>query len=415
MIVKQVTLTNFRNYRHSQVDLSAGKTILIGANAQGKSNFLEAMEIACYGKSARAAEDSELVRWGEDHMSINVLFARGGFEQTTSLALKQATKPKQTSRVLEKQIKINGVIQTSAKGLFGRLVTVSFKSDDLSLLRLGPKCRRDWINEVAVRLRPAYQDIVANFQKVIVQRNRLLKGLFEKHRVTVTDQDQLLAWDKQLARYGSQIIKQRMQVLAELMPLAARHQQHLSGLTELLGADYLFKMPEARELDDDPGLAGEPSPQATTVSAADICDADEQEIAALLLTLLKQRRGEEIARKQTLVGPHRDDIAFRVNDANAVSFASQGQQRSLVLSLKLAELELIRQRLDEPPVLLLDDVLAELDLDRQALLMSTVAEDMQTVITTTHVSSFDPKWLAGAQILQVSGGQVLTLDKLPSL
>jgi len=414
MRVKQVTLTNFRNYGACQVDLQAGKTILIGANAQGKSNFLEAIEIASFGKSTRAAEDAELIRWGEDHMLMSVQLERGGFEQTVSLALRHASRHKQTGRAMEKQIKINGVIQGSAKSLLGRLVTVSFKSDDLNLLRLGPKCRRDWINEVAVRLRPAYQDMIGNFQKVVVQRNRLLKSLFERHRVTVNDQDQLLAWDKQLARYGAQIIKQRLQVLSELVPLATGHQQHLSAGRELLAADYLFRMPEARESDDDLAFAEAPSPEATAISAADINQAAEPEIASILLNLLKQRRREEIARKQTLVGPHRDDIAFRLNDTSAVSFASQGQQRSLVLALKLAELELIRQHLDEPPVLLLDDVLAELDLERQALLTSTVAEDMQTVITTTHVSSFDPKWLVGAEILQVSGGQVLNLDRAPT-
>src|SRR5262249_2454203 len=168
-------------------------------------------------------------------------------EQTVSLALRHASRHKQTGRALEKQIKINGVVQGSAKSLLGRLVTVSFKSDDLNLLRLGPKCRRDWINEVAVRLRPAYQEMISNFQKVVVQRNRLLKSLFERHRVTVSDQDQLLAWDKQLARYGAQIIKQRLQVLSELVPLATGHQKHLSAGRELLAADYLFRMPEARE------------------------------------------------------------------------------------------------------------------------------------------------------------------------
>ncbi|HEY9868919.1 MAG TPA: DNA replication and repair protein RecF [Candidatus Obscuribacterales bacterium] len=414
MRVKQIKLRNFRNYPDSVVDLAAGKTILIGANAQGKSNFLEAIEIASCGRSSRAEHDRDLIAWGQQEMSIEVLFERGGFEQTIAFRLAQRPGARKNAVSVERSIKINGLQQSSSKALGGRLVTVSFKSDDLNLLRGGPKHRREWIDGVALRLRPAFHDTLASYQKVISQRNRLLKELFEKHRVTVSDQDQLLAWDKQVARYGAQIIKQRLGLLAELLPLAERHQEHISGHQEKLAADYLFQVPEARTDPEDESWLDNGAPLAERLCVEELSRAEAAEVAAHLLKLLKERRGEEIARKQTTIGPHRDDVTFTLNNASATSFASQGQQRSLVLSLKLAELELIGRNLDELPVLLLDDVLAELDLDRQSLLMSAVADSMQTVITTTHVSAFDPRWLEGACILKVAAGRVAAFERLPT-
>ncbi|MBX9877093.1 MAG: DNA replication/repair protein RecF [Candidatus Obscuribacterales bacterium] len=377
MQVKEVTLNNYRNYKQVEVQLAPGKNILIGDNAQGKSNFLEAIEVSSRGKSARTSDDFELIAWKKSPMQLKVVFERGGYDEEIAISL---NRPDTASR-LEKRVTINGVKPPSTKALFGKLVSVTFSTQDLSMLRDGPKFRRDWIDTILFSLTPSYQDTLSNYQKVVTQRNRLLKTIFEKGRVTVSDQDQLIVWDKQLAHYGSTIIRSRIKLLKELLPLAEKYQSHLSKESELLTADYLS-------------------------TAASFDESSEAEIADTLMTILKKCRAEEIARKQTVVGPHRDDITFNLNGASALAFASQGQQRSLVLSLKLAELDLIKNKLNESPVLLLDDVLAELDVDRQGLLMSALNGDMQTIITTTHLSKFEPEWLNEANIFSVTAGQV---------
>src|SRR5439155_25922863 len=168
--------------------------------------------------------------------------------------------------------------------------------------------------------------------------------------------------------------------------------------------DYLFR---AKETESD-----EDADRQLSMSMSAISEISEPELAATIMKLLKERRSEEIGRRQTVIGPHRDDVTFKLNDADAVTYASQGQQRSLVLSLKLAELQRISEHLDEPPVLLLDDVLAELDVMRQGLLMSAVRPDMQTIITTTHLSEFKPEWIDDAAIFDVEGGTVREFSRL---
>ncbi|MBI4533627.1 MAG: DNA replication/repair protein RecF [Candidatus Melainabacteria bacterium] len=410
MWVQQVKLTNYRNYRQVTVRLDRRKTILIGHNAQGKSNFLEAIELACLGKSVRSSHDEQLVLWGEDALTIEVAFQRLGTQQTIVLMFSQSPG---LGKALHKQIKINDVCQGSTRALLGQLVTVSFKSQDLNLLRAGPSVRRLWIDSIIHRLKPAYQGLLANYQKVVLQRNRLLKEMFSRHRVSVSDQEELMVWDKQLARFGSQIVKQRVLGLLELLPVAKDKQSHLSAGQENLAVSYALK---ALVSEADDALAGEDpdSPGLSECMPLEMLSKmSDFEIASILLKALKQRRSEEIGRKQTLVGPHRDDVMFCLNDASAQDFASQGQQRSLVLALKLAELEAISKTLNDSPVLLLDDVLAELDVLRQGLLMSAITHDMQTVITTTHLSKFEPEWLNGAYLLEVSQGEIQPAQGMP--
>lgn len=400
MQVKQVNLTNFRNYSNCSVALPPGKTVLIGENAQGKSNFLEAIEVVSQGNSSRAAHDTDMINWNENHFLIDLAFERAGCPESLSYQLTRKMPAKPGTRASERRIKVNGVTHGQIKYLLGHLVTVSFQTQDLNLLRGGPKYRRDWIDGMIVRLRPAFADVLSSYQKVVTQRNRLLKNLAERGRVSVTDQDELLAWDKQLARFAAAIIKARVRLIAELLPRAADKQSHLSGAKEVLDAAYLFRASERAAGDDFESDCGSHTP------LAHLLEADGGTLTTTILSLTRERRGEEIARKQTLVGPHRDDIIFRLNNSSAVDFASQGQQRSLVLSLKLAELARLQEAADESPVLLLDDVMAELDAGRQGLLMSAVANASQTLITTTHLSGFAPEWLEDATIYSVSTGTV---------
>jgi len=409
MHLLQLRLTNFRNYKSLNVELSRGRNILIGENAQGKTNFLEAIELLSQGKSERAQKESELILAGEKQALVELVLETQGQQQTLSLSLtkRDSTAHRQT---VEKQIKVNGVSQASAKSLLGRLVTVSFRSQDLNLVRGGPRYRREWIDDVAVSLKPHFYETLQRYQKVLTQRNSLLKTLFEKGKVSVSDNDQLKVWDTQISDLAAQIIKRRVLLLDDLLIEAEAYQSHISGFREKLTAQYAFKAPQSKEeAEEDEAGSWEPS-----IPLIRLKECEEKEIAARLMQLMKERRYEEIGRRQTLIGPHRDDVDFCLSEKSAQSFASQGQQRSLVLSLKLAELKLLTERLNEAPVLLLDDVLAELDLSRQALLMSALTGEMQTFITTTHIEGFKPEWLQDALFLKVQAGSAGAVEDVVS-
>lgn len=411
MKVTRIKLDNFRNYEGASIEFSSGKNIIIGENAQGKSNLLEAVELCASGRSSRAEQDLDFIRWGSGSCRLDLAFTSNNDEESIGIEIAQK-KTANTSFLTgagkaQKTIKVNGVNQASIRGLLGRIPVVSFKAGDLNLLRGGPKFRREWLDGIGVKLKPSYYETLSNYSKTIAQRNRLLKTLSEKVRLTMQDQDELLVWDKQLARFGTAMIKMRLKVLSDLLPLAQELQSHLSRADELLCIDYVMRTKEASGQEYKDNEADGSSEEGSVArSLADLNSLPEIELARILVRLLKQLRGEELRRRQSLVGPHRDDLHFRLNGANAIAFASQGQQRSIVLALKMAELKHFSSATSQTPILLLDDVLAELDTFRQALLLSAIKDDMQTIITTTHLSGFDPKWLQGAKIMTVESGKV---------
>lgn len=390
MFVSRLTVKNFRNYQDASLFLHPVRNLLIGDNAQGKTNLLEAIEILSNIKSGRAASDRELILAGAESTLIEITYVCQGIEETVSLIL--SLKPR-LSRVL----KVNGLkVSRSEMGGFSRLTAVSFSTRDLDLVRGGPKERRDWLDQVLVKLRPGFVEVVGKYEKIVQQRNKLLRLCFE--RGISPDEEEIKVWDVQLARVGARLVKARAAVLEKLLPLAEANLTRVSGLKERLSAVYLFRVLQ-KEMEEE-----NESEEDANLHLAELLAIKEEDLAKRIYLQLKARRAEEVVRKQTLTGPHRDDVVFAINDFAAHAFASQGQQRSLVLSLKLAELKLVEEALSEPPLLLLDDVLAELDLSRQGMLMELVKDDMQTLITTTHLDGFRPEWLVGAQITRVEGG-----------
>ena len=418
MQVKNIKLKNLRNYNDANVQFRPGKNIVIGENAQGKTNLLEAVDLLSTGKSQRASEDKELVAWGANQTRVELIYEARNYDETLSyeLSLKEPAAPQSTSAGrASKLIKVNGVKQQSVKGLLGRLITVSFTSEDLKILRGGPKYRRDWLDTIAVRLKPSFHDTIGSYTKSLMQRNKLLKQMAERGRVTVSDQDELLVWDKQLAKYGTFIIKMRLKILADLLPVAEEEQSNLSRKSERLTIDYAFRAQEENNdygsLDDEsPGGAASHDDASAVKSMEELQAMEEIELARLLMKFMKERRWLEMRRKQSLVGPHRDNLIFKLNGASAAAFASQGQQRSIVLSLKLAELKKVEEHIGEAPILLLDDVLAELDEKRAALLLGAVTEGMQTIMSTTHLSAIDAGWLEDAHLMTVSNGNLLSSE-----
>jgi len=411
MFVKSVNLTNFRNYQKASAALCPTRNILIGENAQGKTNFLEAIELFSNGYSDRANRDTELILNGQEATLLEIAFDSHGRSETASLALKRksgnATKDEGG---VERAVKVNGVSHGLMKYLRGHLASVSFKSQDLNLVRGGPKFRREWIDRLLVTLKPSLDEELSKYQKVISQRNRLLKTLFEKGTVTTAKREELKVWDEQAAQYGSNIVVRRLSLLQEILPKAMEYQQSLSQNKEELSLSYELKVPEKSDQEDEQEVSAKRFAFFENGKALPL--PDRNQIAGTLLRAFRDNRFLEISRKQTLCGPHRDDITFMLNGKESSTYASQGQQRSLVLSLKLAELQHLNASLNEPPILILDDVLAELDLARQSLLLSLVKNDMQTIISTTHLAGFEPAWLEGALILTVAHGSILT-EPLP--
>jgi DNA replication and repair protein RecF len=246
-------------------------------------------------------------------------------------------------------------------------------------MRGGPEARRNWLDGVLLQLEPAYLGLVEQYRQILKQRNALLK----QDPAAASDRDlQMAFWDAQLATSGSRIMRRRARLLQRLEPLAAHWHQVISGGRETLSLAY---RPQVPLLD----------PQA-----------NPEGVQAQLLAEIRAKAAAERALGTSLVGPHRDEVELSLDGQLARAYGSQGQQRTLVLALKLAELELIEQVKGDPPLLLLDDVLAELDLHRQNQLLEAIQERVQTLVTTTHLGSFDAAWLKGAQILQVHKGQI---------
>lgn len=387
MYLKTLHLRQFRNYRDQKVVFEAPKTILVGNNAQGKSNLLEAVELLSTLKSHRANRDRDLILDAKPAGQIEALL-----ERQTGLIDLSVTLRNQGRRT----VALNHEPLSRHVEFLSILNTVQFSCLDLDLVRGGPEHRRNWIDRLVIQLEPVYAHILQQYHQILRQRNALLKRgrepavleeaarETEKHALPIS-QTELALWDAQLATAGARVIRRRDRVLERLIPLAQAWHSSISGSTELLGVQYTSSVPITAEL---------------------IAQAHLEGVRQAFLEKIRLRSIAEQAQGMTLVGPHRDDIVFTINETPARQYGSQGQQRTLVLALKLAELQLIEEIVGEPPLLLLDDVLAELDLNRQNQLLETIQDRFQTLITTTHLGAFDAQWLRETQILAVHAGLV---------
>jgi DNA replication and repair protein RecF len=373
-------LWHFRNYREQGIPFDTPKTILVGENAQGKTNLLEAVELLATLRSRRASRDRELVYQEERQAQIAATVERLGVAHELVMELRSSGR---------RSLKVDGQVLRRQVDFLGQVNAVVFSSLDLELVRGGPEARRNWLDGVLLQLEPVYLGLVEQYRQILRQRNALLK----QDPAAAGDKfSQMAFWDAQLATTGSRIMRRRARLLQRLEPLAAHWHRVISGGRETLTLTYRPQVPL-------------PDPQA-----------DPEVAQAQFLTELRAKAAAEQALGTSLVGPHRDEVELCINGAAARAYGSQGQQRTLVLALKLAELELIEQVVRDPPLLLLDDVLAELDLQRQNQLLEAIQERVQTLVTTTHLGSFDASWLKAAQILQVQGGQLFpskTGDGIP--
>ncbi len=409
MYLKTLHLRQFRNYRDQQVEFSASKTILVGSNAQGKSNLLEAVELLSTLRSHRTSRDRDLVRDEEPVGQIAATLIRDSGPLDLALTLRSNGR---------RTVAINGEAVRRHLDFLGALNLVRFSSLDLDLVRGGPGERRDWLDTVLIQLEPVYAHLLQRYNQVLRQRNTFLKQQ-QAASITHTDSTQLDLWNTQLAAAGSRIVQRRARMLKRLAPLANAWHQAISGRTENLEVRY------APNVNFDGFSSSQSIARGVGVSEGEAAyrlspagglrqppdggndnQAHPEVVYQAFLAQIHQKAIAEYHQGTTLVGPHRDEVELIINQTPARQYGSQGQQRTLVLALKLAELKLIEEVVGEPPLLLLDDVLAELDLNRQNQLLDTIQARFQTLITTTHLGAFDFQWLNSAQILSVEAGKI---------
>lgn len=374
MQVKQLTLENFRNYETLRVEPGAGLNIFVGRNAQGKSNLLESLYVLATSKSVRAAKDAELIRFGQPSACIVAEVVRDrGIDIDMEMTLSQTEK---------KAARINGVRHTKLAEVIGQVNAVLFDSGDLEIIRGEPSVRRRFLDLEIAQTSPRYVHALGAFRKALEQRNRLLRDLRDG-RAGADARSVLPAWNAQLVQHGALLVERRRRFLERLAQLASEVHGTLSDGHDTLEIVYLPSFP----LDD----------------ATEAPRIQERFLGALAGVEL-----EEMARGTTLRGPQRDDIAFLVNGQDCRLYGSQGQQRTVALSLKLAERRLIEEVVGEPPLLLLDDVLSDLDDARRRHLFDLTSQSgSQTFLSCTNLRAFSKGVLEQAHIYSVSSGKVV--------
>lgn len=358
MRLKSLKVNNFRNCGDVSLDLNYDKIIIVGKNAQGKTNILESIYYLSALKSPRTSNIKDFVKFGENNFKIEGEL----FKSDTDISLEVEYNLDKT-----KSLKLNG-LKTTPKNYKSAFNTVLFSTQDLLLLRGSPQDRRDWLDNAISQIYPAHDERLSKYSKIRIQKNNLLKS--ENVDISLLD-----VFNEQIVITGSNIIFTRQKFLSELKKYALEKYAGISS-AEQFSFEYSFS------------------------------GADTEDIADALRNELKERRNEELARRQACVGPHRDDVFFFLDGKDATKFASQGQHRTVVLALKLAEIELISAKKGYSPVLLLDDVLAELDDLRQNYLLKSISETTQTIITSVDTLLFEDDFLRNVKIYGVKNGSI---------
>jgi len=364
MIIKSLELSDYRNYESLLINFDKGTNILYGDNAQGKTNILEAIYMSATTKSHKLSKDKEIIRFGKQEAHIRTIIEKDDIETRVDMHLRSSKS---------KGIAIDGVKIKKAAELMGLTKIVFFSPEDLSIIKNGPAERRRFIDIEICQLDNFYLYNLNNYNKIVNQRNNLLKNLFVNPEL----KDTLSIWDKQLISYGSKIIERRKQFVDQLNEIIASIHSNLSGEKEKLRLIY------------------EPNVDIESYASS-----------------LENSHDRDIKLKQTTIGPHRDDISFNVisESTNNIEidirkYGSQGQQRTAALSLKLSEIELVKKITKDTPILLLDDVLSELDSNRQNFLLNSIG-NIQTIITCTGLDEFVNNRFEVNKVFKVTNGSV---------
>ena len=357
MVIESIELKNYRNYDELHMDFSRGTNILYGDNAQGKTNVLEAIYVCATTKSHRGSKDREIIQFDRDESHIKLKVRKNNVPFRIDMHLKKNKA---------KGVAVNGVPIRKSSELFGIVNVVFFSPEDLNLIKNGPSERRRFMDMELCQLNKLYVHSLVQYNRIVVQRNKLLKDM-----VFRPDYEETLdIWDMQLIQYGKELIHYREEFVEQLNGMIESIHRQLSGGKEDICLVY---EPNVKEEDFD--------------------------------NALKKSRSSDLKQKTTLIGPHRDDLSFLINGIDIRRFGSQGQQRTAALSLKLAEIELVKKIVKDYPILLLDDVLSELDGSRQSQLLAEI-DHIQTVMTCTGLEDFVNDRFHMDKIFKVVNGTV---------
>lgn len=366
MKLKMLELTNYRNCKQLRLDFGKSKILIIGKNAQGKTNILESIYFLSCLKSPRTSNNVELINFDSEFFKLEAEILKSNTDVRLYYAYNNEKK---------REVKVN-CTKSTIKDFKSVIKTVLFSTNDLLLLRGAPQDRRDWLDNAISQIYPAYDDRLSKYEKIRVQKNNFLKECTKTGNINY---DLLDVYNEQLSITGSNIIFIRQKYLKEIEKIAKEKHRTISE-SEELSIKYDSSVGEHFEI---------------------------EEIQYAFLEQLEERKQEELRRCQACVGPHRDDVAFFINNLEATKYASQGQQRTIVLALKLSELDIITDKTGDDPILLLDDVLAELDDVRQNYLLKSISPNTQTVITSVDTILFEDEFLKDVEIYKIEAGKII--------
>lgn len=368
MHIKDLALTNFRNYYDLHLSFDDKVNVIIGENAQGKTNLMESIYVLAFSKSYRTAQDKELIQWDKNYAKIKGTIVKRN--QSFPLEMQFLTKGKKA--------KLNHIEQKRLSDYIGALNVVMFAPEDLNLVKGSPQVRRRYIDMEIGQIKPMYIYHLGQYQKILKQRNHLLKSL---QRRQTTERTMLEVLTEQLIAHAVVIVEKRFLFLELLRTWAKPIHHNISQQKEELTIRYF--------------------------SSIDVLEgADKAKIETSFQTAFTKIVEKEIDRGSTLIGPHRDDLIFHVNNKDVQTYGSQGQQRTTALSLKLAEIELIKSEVGEYPILLLDDVLSELDQYRQSHLLHSIQGKVQTFVSTTSIKDLQHETIQKAELFHVEDGTI---------
>ncbi|WP_163969265.1 DNA replication/repair protein RecF [Oceanobacillus halotolerans] len=368
MFIDQLTLKHYRNYEKLDVTFDDKINVIIGENAQGKTNLMEAIYVLAFTKSHRTPREKELIQWNEEYGKIEGRLTKRN--QSIPLEIILSTRGKKA--------KLNHLEQKRLSDYIGAFNVVMFAPEDLTLVKGPPQIRRRFIDMELGQIQPRYIYHLGQYQKILKQRNMLLKQMQRKE---VQDKTMLSVLTEQLAQHAATLLERRFLFLELLRKWARPIHDGISRQLEDLEIQY-----------------------NPTVDVSE--EANKEIIETVYLNKFQEIEEKEIERGTTLCGPHRDDLTFYVNQKDVQTYGSQGQQRTTALSVKLAELELIYNEVGEYPTLLLDDVLSELDDYRQSHLLNTIQGKVQTFVSTTSVDGINHSTLQNAELFRVHNGTV---------
>lgn len=403
MRINSIILENFRNYRNLELSFDPSRNIIVGENAQGKTNLIEAIYLTAFARSFRTSNSADLIMFGEGSCRVSTDVTSEDIDKNINILIRSDGK---------KMIKKDGKVIRKTTELLNNVVVIIFSPDDLRIIKDSPEKRRAFINREISQMRPGYYDLLKRYTDALRQKNALLKGYFNIRKKTFTradnltlnevnagydpaaadrnpydnsrrfNEDMMDVYDRQLADSGYELIRYRKEFVEMLSAEASEIMNKISGGREKLEIVYkttcdFITAPEGREV---------------------------------LYRQFYHHRDRDIYNGNAGLGPHRDDLEFYINGKDAKKYGSQGQQRTIALSLKLAEIRIARQMLGEGPVLLLDDVLSELDLDRQRFLVNEI-DEVQLFITSAELNEEVIKDLRGGTLFRIEEGTVTKVSK----